>query len=121
VHGFAQSEYLLVLGGQPGDGQLLERGELGDLGILSPEPGALPFELLLEPGDLRFARIRDLAGLAQQREAPFELLGQVLIRAGPLSLRVEPGARDPGLGGKGLQRAGCKPLSDSSLRLAQAC
>jgi hypothetical protein len=52
---------------------------------------AAPEPLVLgpDPRELRIARIRDLPCLPKYRQAPFELLGQVLVGAGTVTLGVE--------------------------------
>ncbi|MFF3327261.1 hypothetical protein [Streptomyces sp. NPDC002889] len=102
----AQTRDLVVLGGQPGDRQRLERGEFGQLCITACDPFLQLGDLLLEPFDLGGPRVDDLTGLLESSEPSLELLGEVLvgagrIRRGPSSDRTRSGS--PGLGGQGLE------------------
>lgn len=65
------------------------------------EPLLEPGVLGLESGDLSYARVRDLAGLLQGLETPFELDAEVSVGAGA----VEVGAVAVGFAGAGLDVA----------------
>jgi hypothetical protein len=83
-----------MLGGQPGDRLGLELGQLLDCLGLRCEALAKFGDLCFEPFDLGIAGIGDLTDLLESAEGSLELLGQVLVRAGP---------GDSGFGGQGLQ------------------
>ncbi|MFC5634593.1 hypothetical protein [Streptomyces bullii] len=99
-----------MLGRDLGDREGLERGELGQGFVPLGDPILELGDLGLEPFDLPSPGVDDLASLLQNRKAPFEPLGKVLVGAWPgvavpVLLRVEAGQGDAGFGGQGLQVA----------------
>jgi hypothetical protein len=94
----AQALDLVMLGGQPGARQSLELGQLRDLLVTFGEPLFQLGVVRLEPFDLRDAGVDDLSGVLELLHPPLELLGQVLVGAGPggavsVLLGIEGGAQ----------------------------